>query len=288
VKLLRRLAERIGVYDRIRYSRPYEWALRLRNPQYLAHLQAEAELYRAVLTGYLRCTPRLIFDVGANFGDKTWAFRRLGARVVCVEPDSRCAAALRVRFRRDRAVTVEPVALGEAQGAARLYVQSAGSAYNTLSTKHRDAYHGSASDDRGCLSGTSATVPVSTLEAMIARYGVPDYLKIDVEGFEAPVFRGLSRPIPVVSFEANLPAFAKETLEVISRLETLDPGVRFNVLPANARALLLAEPVTGDELRRILAGSEPKTFDIFAFGAHPLARETEPFSWPPGQVKANE
>ena len=38
------------------------------------------------------------------------------------------------------------------------------------------------------------TVPVTTLDALIAEHGPPRFVKIDVEGHEAEVLRGLSRP----------------------------------------------------------------------------------------------
>ena len=47
-----------------------------------------------------------------------------------------------------------------------------------------------------------------TLDALIRQYGVPDYIKIDVEGHEHAVVAGLSQPIKVVVFE-----FAKEVLD---------------------------------------------------------------------------
>jgi hypothetical protein len=40
-----------------------------------------------------------------------------------------------------------------------------------------------------------------TLDSLIARHGVPTFVKIDVEGFEYEVLVGLSRPIKAMSFE---------------------------------------------------------------------------------------
>ena len=51
-------------------------------------------------------------------------------------------------------------------------------------------------------------VPVTTLDALIARYGTPSFIKIDVEGYEYQVLRGLTRPVPLLSFE-----FAPEALD---------------------------------------------------------------------------
>jgi hypothetical protein len=44
-------------------------------------------------------------------------------------------------------------------------------------------------------------VEVSTLDELIAVYGEPAFCKIDVEGFEAAVLAGLTRPIRTLSFE---------------------------------------------------------------------------------------
>ena len=44
-------------------------------------------------------------------------------------------------------------------------------------------------------------VDVVTLDGLIARYGVPAFIKIDVEGSEDAVLRGLSHPVRALSFE---------------------------------------------------------------------------------------
>jgi FkbM family methyltransferase len=45
-------------------------------------------------------------------------------------------------------------------------------------------------------------VETTTLDSLISEYGVPHYLKVDVEGFETSVFRGLHTAISYLSFEA--------------------------------------------------------------------------------------
>ena len=54
----------------------------------------------------------LVFDVGAHVGDRIAAFRRLGARVVAVEPQPALVRTLKLLYGRDRAVAIEPVAVG--------------------------------------------------------------------------------------------------------------------------------------------------------------------------------
>ena len=261
MRYIRQLAEKLKVYDFIRYSRPYEWLLNYRNPGYLANLRNDLAFYRRVLAGRA-C--RLIFDVGANFGDKAWVFNQIAGRVVCFEPDPRCAAALRVRFRRSPHVIIENVAIGAEEQTAPLFVESNGSAYNTLSDKHRTIHHGPE-----CRK--TVLVTVVQLDRMINKHGLPDFLKVDVEGFEAAVFSGLTRIVPVISFEANIPAFLEETLIIIDRLRLLNPQAQFNALPAGGHDLAFPAAVSPLVIQEFLAGTETRTFDVFVFNDSPFS-----------------
>src|SRR5918997_6957771 len=67
----------------------------------------------------------LAFDVGAHVGGRVRAWRRLGARVVAVEPQPDLLRVLRLFFARDRGVVIVPRAVGARAGRARLAVSSA-------------------------------------------------------------------------------------------------------------------------------------------------------------------
>src|SRR5215216_5692329 len=62
----------------------------------------------------------LAFDIGAHVGDRVASFRRLGARVVAVEPQPPLATTLSLLYGRDRAVTIDPVAIGARMGEIEL------------------------------------------------------------------------------------------------------------------------------------------------------------------------
>src|SRR5262249_8565879 len=54
----------------------------------------------------------LVLDVGAHVGDRVAVFRRLGARVVAVEPQPALVRTLKLLYGRDHAVQIEPLAGG--------------------------------------------------------------------------------------------------------------------------------------------------------------------------------
>src|SRR5256885_14958552 len=54
----------------------------------------------------------LVFDVGAHVGDRVASFRRLGARVVAVEPQRSMVRALRLLYGRSKSVAIEALAVG--------------------------------------------------------------------------------------------------------------------------------------------------------------------------------
>ena len=142
----------------------------------------------------------LVFDLGAHVGDRVASFRRLGARVVAVEPQPAALRALRLLFRRDPGVTLVAAAAGAAPGEMVLHVNTRNPTVSTLSPAFLAAADG-AEGWQGQVWDRRITVPVTTLDALIAAHGMPAFVKIDVEGHEAEVLAGLSQAVPALSFE---------------------------------------------------------------------------------------
>lgn len=142
----------------------------------------------------------LVFDIGAHVGDRISSLRRLGARVVAVEPQPGAMRALRLIHGRDRNVTLLQVAAGDIVGEITLLVNTNNPTVSTASQDFIAAADG-ASGWEGQSWDHRITVPALTLDALIAAHGLPDFVKIDVEGFEDRVLAGLSRPVKLLSFE---------------------------------------------------------------------------------------
>lgn len=173
----------------------------------------------------------LCLDVGAHVGDRIAAFRRLGARVVAIEPQPHLARLLRRLHGRDPEVTILEVALGSAPGEAVLRINRRNPTLSSLSAawlgrvESSPRFPGERWDDH-------VVVPLVTLDTLIAEYGLPTFAKIDVEGFEQEVLAGLSQPLPALSFEV-LPEMPETAIACVWRVAALGP-YRFNFSPGES------------------------------------------------------
>jgi FkbM family methyltransferase len=142
----------------------------------------------------------LVFDIGSHVGDRIGSFRRLGCRVVAVEPQPRLVRILRRFYGRDPEVAIEPMAIAAAPGSIELFVNIDNASLTTASSSFVAAAS-AAPGWRGERWPGRVVVPAMTLDQLIERHGEPIFAKIDVEGFEAEALAGLSRPLEAFSFE---------------------------------------------------------------------------------------
>lgn len=228
------ILKKFGLYHRLRASSVYDYYLTLTNGELSKGRDREAAFYLALLSEFE--PGDLIFDIGANIGDKTDTFLRIGARVVAVDPDERNQAILRQKFlsyrMRPKPVTIVGKAVGATAAVETMLVCAPGSVFNTLSKKGASMVSGATSRPEQPLEAfeyqEERTVETTTLEHLIEAYGLPSLIKIDVVGFELEVLRGLHRPVPCLSFEIALPEFRPEMLNCVEILGGLSSSGRFN------------------------------------------------------------
>ena len=164
----------------------------------------------------------LCFDVGANVGTRVEIFLSLGATVVAVEPQPACVA--RLKLFEDPRLIIEEIGLGASAGRAEMHIAD----QDVLSSMAPEWIERVRTSGRFAARQWDQTISVrvDTLDAMIARHGVPSFCKIDVEGDEREVLAGLSQPLPAVSFECT-PEYAEVALRCVDHLRSLGM-TRFN------------------------------------------------------------
>lgn len=164
-------------------------------------------------------------------------------------------------FGGDPRVTLVAEAVGAEAGTAELRWPAGGLALASMS----DEWIGRVRDS-GRFGGEwsdHAVVPVTTLDALADRYGTPVFCKIDVEGFEEAVVRGLSRRIPFVAVEFT-PEFLDSTERALALLGELG-DYRFNYSMAETFTFAQRDWVRREELLARLRTLAPRSFgDVYA------------------------
>lgn len=185
------------ILDVMGYLGIYRAARQWRNRYLRPELGSRSKTLREFYSQFIR-PGDLVFDIGANRGDRTEVFVQMGARVVSAEPQPWLAARLRTIFRYSP-VNVEAVGIGRAASILPLHVCST----DTVSSFSEQFIESRSKEDLGRQWDRVEMVPVVTADSLIEKYGLPVFLKIDVEGFEGEVLGGLTHAVAGLSFEIH-------------------------------------------------------------------------------------
>ena len=139
-----------------------------------------------------------VVDIGANRGMFALAASKVAGssgRVICFEPNPGCVDTLNLEIRANKIenIQVHNVGLGAVEGMLTLAVPYINSGQGTFSESLYDS-----------TEAYRVAVPVKTGDSMLVGIN-PSFVKIDVEGFELNVLRGLSTTLaqakPIVAHE---------------------------------------------------------------------------------------
>jgi FkbM family methyltransferase len=189
----------------------------------------------------------LVFDIGANVGERTQIFLDLGASVVAVEPVPSCVDRLREIW--SNRLRIVPCAVADKEGTANMHLSSV-SYFSTFS----DQWLAIAKRTERFKEATwneELTVPTVTIDALIRQHGRPDFIKSDVEGFENEVLAGMSTLVCPVIFEFNS-EWIDATISCLSK-PCFASGVEYNFALATDK-LMLDHWVGRDQLMQSLHG----------------------------------
>ncbi len=153
----------------------------------------------------------LIYDIGAHRGDDTAFYIAKGFRVVAVEANPIMVAELRSRFSTEilsQTVTIEACGIAENIGELDFYAHdhddwSSFELNSRFSEGNYRVFH----------------VKTNTIELLVAKHGVPYYLKADIEGGERHIVNQLPllKSLPLYfSFENN--PYTDSQLEIMRSL----------------------------------------------------------------------
>lgn len=203
---------------------------------------------------YARLLPSgsLVFDIGANVGALSAILSSLGNRVIALEPNADCVRHIQLSYP-DQGIEVIQAVAGPCNGLASLNLSDEKDDMSSLSKEWMAAIQ--KQHKEYCrLWSKQIAVPMLTLDTLIKHYGMPYFIKVDVEGFEEPVLGGLSVQPPLVSFEFNA-AFLPAAMRCLD-MKVFASGSIFNFAMGDLTRLELENWIGRQELKEVLSRME--------------------------------
>jgi FkbM family methyltransferase len=217
-------------------------------------IEPENQFYRELLTQLKSKDQILVFDIGASIGQLTEVFLKENCDVVAVEPHPSNCRVLKLRFRNHKNLCILQKALSNKYGSTTLYIDAEGTSLHTLNKDRKEQLLKKGKNIK------DISIETTTLKEIIASHGIPDLLKLDIEGHEKEVLLSLRVSVPIIIFECNLPDFKYETFEIIEHLFNLNNRVSFNFFDGST---LINEDYIGyDEAKEFVNSYDFKYLDV--------------------------
>ncbi|MCG9793885.1 FkbM family methyltransferase [Flavobacterium algicola] len=168
----------------------------------------------------------VFYDIGANFGNRIEAIIDTDITIIAVEPQVECIKFLRKKF--GNKIILLQNGLGSKKEIMKMHIAPNANILSSFSTEWINSTKKSGRFDNIKWSETR-DVEMITLDYLIEVYGKPDFVKIDVEGFELEVLKGLSQPVNMMSIEYTVPENVQALLDCLYYLNELyNSKIEFN------------------------------------------------------------
>jgi len=156
----------------------------------------------------------IIFDIGAHNGEKSIKLVNFFSKIVLVEPQPNCIEILKTKFSKLENAIIVQAGCSSKEEILDLKINSSNPLISTFSEHWDKGRFKNSKWDK------SLKIKTITLDKLISKYGHPSYIKIDVEGFEYKVVKGLSKKTGIISFEFTS-EFFQESVNCLNYLEKL-------------------------------------------------------------------
>jgi FkbM family methyltransferase len=204
----------------------------------------------------------LYFDVGANLGNRIEPVLHIGGKVIAIEPQDVCYKFLVRKF--GKKITLIKKGLADKVGTREFFVSNV-HVTSSFSPEWIESVKKSGRFKKREWS-KKVLMEMTTLDALIKEYGTPDFIKIDVEGFELEVLKGLSHPVPAISFEYTVPELTDRLVECIQRICEVNPKAVCNYSVGEGMDLSLPTWISVDEMIQLVRSdsfSQTKFGDVY-------------------------
>jgi FkbM family methyltransferase len=202
----------------------------------------------------------LVFDVGANLGNRTKVFCKLGAQVIAFEPQAGCYELLKRACAGNQSVRVLNRALAKTERMLDIFIADAHT-ISSCSSEWIEAVKKSGRFEKFDWNKVQR-VETTTLDKAIQEFGLPSFIKIDVEGYEFEVLSGLSAPVKCISVEFT-PELIQNTFNCIDHMSSLS-DIDAQLSLEESMEFETGSWLSAEEIKRMLAQTDPATFgDVY-------------------------
>ena len=182
-------------------------------------IKLEKKLLRSRQTFYSSFIPKdaIVFDIGANWGNRSEVFLSIGAKVIALEPLNHCYQYLKYKFMFEKCTVINK-GVGSSNRIQPLYKPESADTIASFSTDFIEKTETRFGDKKWKV---VSEMEIVTLDSLIEKYGSPSFIKIDVEGYELDVLQGLSQKTNIICFEFTLPELHEQLVECLNSLSNL-------------------------------------------------------------------